>query len=307
MPERTKKRIGVCTSDWHLTADVPYSRSPEFVTDQYEKVEEIQYFCCDLALEHPEWEVYLLNAGDVHDKARIPRWLSSEYLSLLSLSMFTHRFVHIACAGQHDQLYHSTKLDDTSLQGLYSSGCVQRYGRGIYTADWGMNYSEYDDVIVAHVCCTEKHNPYIDYSVTARELLDRTKAQVLVTGDYHKAHFLKHEGRLVVNPGSVMRLNSGETKKKPSIYVVDLDEAEVLDQVFLAVKPASEVFDLTKISQEKADEKRDEELRSRFDEYLHKVQTKAVKPDFDKVLEKVITDMTPSEAVKQEIEEAVNG
>lgn len=306
MPDRIKKRVGVCTSDWHIMAKPPRSRAGSFVEDQYDKVEELLHYTRDLALDHSDWEVYLLNAGDLHDKARVPRWLSSHYISMMTSPLFTGVFAHIACAGQHDQLYHSTKLDDTSLQALYSAGCVQRFGRGIKTADWGTE-SDASDVLVTHVCCTEKHNPFIEYSVTPKQLLKQTKARVIVTGDYHVAHHYKSGGRLVVNPGSIMRLGSSETDRKPSFYVVDLDEAEVLERVFITIKPPSEVFDLDRIAKDKERVKEDEKRDARFENYIETIKTKKIKPDFDQMLNKVIEIHKPSEGVKQEIEEAMNG
>ena len=301
-----KKRVGVATSDWHIMAKPPRKRREGFIAEQYDKIEEINHYTRDIALEHPEWEVYLLNAGDLHDKARIPRWLSSHYISMLTSPLFTSTFTHIACAGQHDQIYHSTKLDDTSLQALYAAGCVQRYGRGIKTADWGVR-DGFDDVLVTHICCTERVNEFIEYSVTPKQLLRQRKARVIITGDYHVAHYYKEGGRLVVNPGSIMRLSSDEIDRKPSIYLVDLDEAEVLDQVFLDVKPAGEVFDLSRIDEDKEEKKQKQERDKRFEKYIDKIKEKSVRPDFDVMLEKVIKLRKPSDAVKQEIDEAMNG
>lgn len=299
-------KIGVAASDFHITHKIPRFRTETFVEDQYDKVEQILWLCKDYADQGHK--VYLLNSGDMFDTARIPRWLLSRYLSLFNVSTFLDSFAHIACAGQHDQLFHSRKLDDTSIYALYSSGCIQRFGPGIKVLDWGAELdTEYGGTLVAHICCTVSHNEFIDYSITAKELLRKTKAKVIVTGDYHHAHHYQRDGRLIVNPGSITRLASDEVDRRPSVYVVDLDAAEIIEQVFLEVRPPAEAFLVGRIGELKDEDKKKQERQDRFEDYLQKVKEKKIKPDFDKVLSEVVKDMAPAEEVKQMIEEYVNG
>lgn len=295
---RKTYEYAIATSDWHITALRPDNRQQGYVTQQFNKIK----YILDLCRKH---SAVLLNAGDLFDRARVPRWLEQKYFRLF----FEYQDIqHTACAGQHDQIYHSANLQDTSIQQFFSAGFLQRGGDGIVTADWGTNIDKKKGIVVSHTCCTEKPNPFIDYSVTSDQLLAQTQADLIVTGDYHKAHYNgKVKGRLVVNPGSIMRIGSDEMKKKPSVYVIDLKNMTIVEQIFLPVLDAAKVFDKDGIIKQKEEKAKAEDLRKRFDGYLEKVDEKTVKPDFDLVLGKVIQDVFPSEEVKLEIDDILGG
>jgi len=53
---------------------------------------------------------------------------------------------------------------------------------------------------------------------SADEILDRTKAQLVITGDNHQSFVFEREPRLLVNPGSMMRMTSIQAAFRPTIY-----------------------------------------------------------------------------------------
>lgn len=286
-----RSNLAIATDDWHITADRPVNRLPGYVGQQYDKVEQILKLC-------QKYDADLFNAGDVFDRARVPRWLTSKYMYLFRQYGSVH---HYACAGQHDQIFHSADLRDTSFQQFVAAGFIERGGNGIQTCDWGVDISKKKGIVISHTCTTAKPNPFIDYSITSGQLMSKTVAQIIVTGDYHDGHFLQLAGRMIVNAGSIMRIGADNVKKKPSVYLINTDTAQVVDTIELNVKPAEEVFDLEGIEDTKQ-RRKDEEIRAdRFNKYLTAIKQETIKPDFPKILTKVIADTNPDELTKEEI------
>ena len=289
----TPKRIAVCTSDWHMRETVPVNRKPGFANQQLAKVAFILDLCRDLDAD-------LYNAGDIYNTARPPRWYTNRFQSLLARYQDV---MHFACAGQHDQVYHSANLADTSIQSLYSSELIHHADSDrIRTVDWGGDVESPVDILIAHFCVTEKPIEFIDYSLTAEQFMNKVRAQIMVTGDYHVAHYLKRNGKLLVNPGSIVRMGIDSVERQPSVYVIDTVQTEVIDQVFLPISPAEEVFDLTGAAKKKDQQKRKEQLAERFEDYLEQANNKQLKPDFEKNLTDVVLNGAPSEDVKNDID-----
>jgi len=302
-----RKNLAVATSDWHITADRPRNRLPGYQQQQYDKVQWILETTKDLG-------AVLLNAGDIFDRAREPRSVTNKYMKLFR----QYDIEHYACAGQHDQTFQSRNLSDTSIGQLFAAGFIdgdnggisfvmgENPGYGVCKFDWGNDKLFYEvgmNVVVAHFCVTERPIEFIDYSLTAEEFMKKAKARIMVTGDYHTAHTLKKDGRLLVNPGSIMRNASDTIQKKPSVYLIDLDTAEVVDQLEIPILPASEVFNMDQIDREKKHRVEKQLRTQQFEEYAANVQkSKDIKVDFVKELNQVITHVNPDDLVKVEID-----
>lgn len=287
------KRLAVCTSDWHMRETIPVNRKPGFTNQQLTKVDFILNLCQQLDAD-------LYNAGDIYNTARPPRYYTNRVQSLLSRYPDVR---HFACAGQHDQVYHSSNLADTSIQSLYSSGLIHTADSDrIRTVDWGGDIEFPVDILIAHFCVTEKPIEFIDYSLTAGQFMKKARAQIMVTGDYHVAHHLKRNGKLLVNPGSIVRMGIDSVERQPSVYVIDTVKTEVVDQVFLPIEPAEKVFDLEGAAKKKDQQKRKEQLAERFDTYLKQAENKQLRPDFEKNLSDTVVQGDPSEAVKTDID-----
>ena len=296
MPDRIEPRLAVCTSDWHVTAKTPTYRKDGYSEQQFEKIKWILELCRNESC-------VLFNAGDVFDTARQPRWLVNKYMALFN----SYRDVaHYACAGQHDQLYHSKDLADTSFGTLVAASMLLRTEE---TVDWG-GWDVLDpvpDIVVGHYCVTPKPVEFIDYSLTASEFMGKFECRIAVTGDYHHAHHWQEGGRLLVNPGGLMRNSRDSIDKQPVVYLIDLDNATVVDIIDIPVKPKSEVFLLSKISKDKGKEREQEEMVARFDKYISKVSGQIPRPDFQKMLEKVVAEEPPAEEVATEIDNMITG
>lgn len=310
-----RKSLAIATSDWHITAERPRSRLKGYQEQQYNKVE----FILELARKN---NAVLLNAGDIFDRPREPRSLVAKYLKLFS-KYLDDMYPHCACAGQHDQSFQSMNLSDTSIGLLYAADFlatvdsnfwhVMQEGplddheelvtQDIHCKDWG-DESMFDvtGTLVAHFCVTEKPIDFIDYSLTATEFLEKTKARTVVTGDYHKTHTKKIGDRLLINPGSIMRNASDTISREPSVFLVDIEHNEIVDQISIPVKPPEEVFDMKVIEQAQERKQNKQTLSEQFEAYATRVkESSTFEIDFRGELNNLVTHLKPSNEVREEI------
>jgi len=105
----------------------------------------------------------------------------------------------------------------------------------------------------------------------------------------------------------LMRNTKDSVDKQPVVYLVDLNNATVVDIIDIPVKPKSEVFLLGKISKNKELEQEKAEMAARFDKYINKASSQVTQPDFNKTLERVVADEPPAEEVAVEIDRMITG
>lgn len=273
----------VCTSDWHIRLNNPENRIDDYVNNQIEKVRWILRYCRDQ-------EAVLVIAGDLFDSPNTPRWLVNKYLEL-----FTDYGVDIvACAGQHDQHFHSLELRNTPIGTFYSSGLVQKAWGHITAVDWDEEYTpDTNDVLIVHRCVTEKPNEFIPYSYTASEMMKKYKdKRFIISGDYHVPHFLQQGNRLLINPGSLMRSGKNQYDYEPCVWVLDTQDGD-FGRVYIPIKPASEVFNLDNM--DRVDDKA--EVDKRFDDLINSFNDEETKPDYESNLNMVVESYKPTESV----------
>ena len=282
----------VCSSDWHITASTPTSRLPGYQQQQFNKIAWILAYCRKISSP-------LYIAGDIFEKAREPRNLLNQYLKLF----VEYSDIKIyACVGQHDQLWHSKDISDTNIEILFSSGLFQHIGIA-----WGDTNSIIDsDILLSHFCVTDKPNKFIDCSVTAKDYLSMVANRIVITGDYHQAHYLKTENRILINPGSIMREASDTIKRKPSIYVVNTESLE-LETIYIPIEPVETVFNMEMIKTKKDIKNKLDETSIDITKYIETAKKQQeIKPNFPKCVDEIIQNMEPTEQVKQEVTEMMS-
>jgi len=288
-----RKRYALATSDWHLTSRKPVFRKENWQECQAEKVLQVLDLCVDTG-------AVLYNAGDLFDVAKDPRRFVNKYLRIFR----NHAAFHMVCAGQHDQQNQSSDLQDTNFGTLLAAGVIHRIGEeNVYSADWGDEkmFTTDSDILLAHACVTPREVAFISYSITAAEFLKKTKARTIITGDYHVPHTRKDGDRLLVNPGTITRNKADMLDFKPRVYLIDLDTNEIVDEIFLKVLPADEVFDLEAIEKSKKILDHKEEMEN-LQNFITTMKEKGkVDPDFDGCLDFVVTTTKPREEVKVEL------
>jgi predicted phosphodiesterase len=77
---------------------------------------------------------------------------------------------------------------------------------------------------------------------------------LIVCGDYHYTFKDSHQGRIICNPGCLMRKTIGEfdLQHKPGVFIFDTDSKD-LKWILLDVEPVEDVFDFTKTESIKED------------------------------------------------------
>lgn len=228
----TRKADLILSADWHLREDAPVCRTDDFFGAQERK----HQFLRELQLKH---DCPVVVAGDVFHK-----WKPSPFL--IGWAM-THLPSAIAIAGQHDlpghnlSLFHKCGLNVLSLSGclsvlgegrsahIGSSSCVlEGFPWGVPPGkpqkppkEWGRLPDGTRRVALVHVLTWTRKKPWPDIEADmAGRVLQKFKGfDLVVTGDNHQSFTVEHEGRLLVNPGSLMRTEAGQADFKPRVFL----------------------------------------------------------------------------------------
>jgi DNA repair exonuclease SbcCD nuclease subunit len=229
--------------DLHITDKKPKRRLD---TDYLETLLEKVFFSMEMVLRD-ECDAMVL-PGDVFDSAKVNHKTVSTVMELL------HKVGApvLAVYGQHDMLYHGRDIENTPLNVLNTSGAVQILNST--TEICGVSWeepieSDGQKVLVIHQMMSNAHEMF-DFTDAKAFLKKHKEFDLIISGDNHKQFVVKDGKRCLVNPGSLMRSTISQIEHKPAMYVWD-SKTMVLDRHEIPVKPASEVFDLDYIEEEK--------------------------------------------------------
>lgn len=239
--ERTKhnKSDLILTSDWHLREDTPICRADDFWATQWQKVDFIREL-------QEKYNCPVICAGDIFD-----HWKPSPYLLSETIKHIPNDFK--AIYGQHDLPQHNMQLQYKSgLNTLKIANKIEilpecHFGQipkiGIYLVTVEpSNYKTIRNIVnpiklfpkkpekliasnckkmlIWHVMNYKSEKPYPECSTTALGLLKKyPQFDLIVTGDNHKPFVERYEGRLLINPGSLMRQSADQIDHKPRVYL----------------------------------------------------------------------------------------
>jgi DNA repair exonuclease SbcCD nuclease subunit len=220
----------ILTSDWHLREDTPICRIDNYWETQWKKVD----FIKDL---QQKYDCPILHAGDLFDY-----WKPSPYLLSETIKHLPKQFYTIY--GQHDLPQHNLELMNKS--GIY---CLEKadkletmddvhYGkepRGISSICCGLPTQK---ILIWHVMNYQGKKPWPDCpSPSSVKLMKKyPNYDLIVTGDNHKSFVEEYESRLLVNPGSLMRMDADQTDHKPCIYLW-YAKTNTVEKVLLPFEP----------------------------------------------------------------------
>jgi DNA repair exonuclease SbcCD nuclease subunit len=206
----------ILCGDIHLRETSPICYTGDYYNDQFECLD----FISDL---QKEYQCEVICSGDLFDF-----WKPS--LKFLS-DVFKHlpqRFYSVA--GNHDLPQHNLDLINKSgLFVLHSAGALTLLpGR-----HWGQEFKDFSnpeyDMLVWHVMTYQQKLPYIDCNApNALKILKRNpKYKLILTGDNHTPFVERYEGRILINPGSMMRMEAGQIDYKPRVYLYNAEQNDV--------------------------------------------------------------------------------
>lgn len=284
----TSLPTAILSADWHIRPTVPVCRTDDFMAAMWRKVD----FVFDLAVEN---RVPILLAGDICLKSQWPNWLEEEFIRKVKSTSTANggRPVDIfAIPGQHDLPDHNLDLwRKSSIGVLHAAEAINLFGVGIvedagglyklgecsiFPFPFGVEVSHLDrkkyvtaDPVVAitHTLVTERAPEEFLEKYGAQSAISMLKKfpeyDLILTGDNHKPFVVECEGRLLINPGSLMRTTADQVDHKPRVYLWYAQENRV-EPVYLPIEEG--VVDRTHIDLQEAKDERIEAYVSRLSE-----------------------------------------
>jgi DNA repair exonuclease SbcCD nuclease subunit len=224
----------ILTADWHIRADSPVCRTDDFQKAMWEKVD----FVFKLA---EECNAPIFLAGDLGHRPQWPNWLLEKFMDYINDYKYAEDFsiIEIALAfGQHDLPEHNIDLFSKSGVGvLFQAGYISSEFDGTAFFHYGQKIKKKKgaDIAIAHqMVIKDKPEWPGQVADSAKSLLKKfPQYRLIVSGDNHKPFVVEHEGRILVNPGSLMRTTADQIDHKPRVYLWD---GEGVEPVYLPIK-----------------------------------------------------------------------
>ena len=217
----------ILTADWHIRADTPVCRTDDYFAAMEEKVD----FIFDLSVEH---NCPIMIAGDLGNEPEWPNELL--YWFIERLNRYERPDI-IIVPGQHDLPEH--RIDFWTKAGVGVLGSAKRIDMllcgsytfyGIWTIDafpYGHGMCHINKSPIGRSFIAIAHQMVIDEplwpgqkATKGHQLLEKfPEYDLILTGDNHNTFVAEHEGRLLVNPGSMMRNAADQAEHKPRVYL----------------------------------------------------------------------------------------
>jgi len=221
-----KKASAILTADWHTRASTPVCRE-----DNYHQAFGIKVrFIRDLS---QKYNCPVLIAGDIGDKTQWPNWLLEWFVTLIGDMEI------IAIPGQHDTPDH--RLDNLHKSGVGVLAATQTItvldqtvalienGFDLISFPYSIpinhfkvaNCNNHPKVAIAHQMVIEDKPLWPGQKAPkGHQLLKKfPEYNLILTGDNHNSFVSKYEGRILVNPGSLMRTTAAQINHKPRVYL----------------------------------------------------------------------------------------
>lgn len=258
-----KRVTYILTSDWHLRSTKPVARTDAFFPAMWKKV----MFINELS---EKLKAPVLHSGDLYH-----HWNTCPDLLTRTIRALPDRFFTIY--GNHDLPEHS--LEQQELSGVHTLWV----GQHLDIADgchWGLNPLDIDRrstflkkgngynrrILMWHVLTYKgKDLPYPGCEeMSAKQILKKyPEYDLIVTGDNHKTFVEEYQGRLLVNPGSILRMTAAQIEHKPCVFLY-YAETNTVEQVFIPIED-------NVLSREHIDEK--EERNDRISAFISSLDT----------------------------------
>ena len=249
---KVNKPSAILCGDIHLREDVPVCRTDDYEEAQWRKLD----FISDL---QKQYDIPCIHSGDLYH-----HWKPSPYLLAKTMQHLPKNF--ITCLGNHDLPQHSLDLlEKCGVNVLEKAGFLTVTGTHFgqtptkATLLFPVNDSE---LLIWHVMNYQGKKPWPDCTdPTASAIIKKYNYSLILTGDNHKTFVEEYEGRVLVNPGSMMRMTADQVDHKPCVFLW-YAESNTVQQVFLPIEEGI-------ISREHLDKK--EERNERIDAFINRL------------------------------------
>lgn len=222
MERTTKSKIKqpdlLITGDWHLREETPICRTDNYWGTQWKKVDFISGL-------QKKYNCPVVCGGDLFDY-----WRASPYLLSETIKHIPDKFYTVL--GNHDLPQHSLELlNKCGVNVLKEAGkltilptChwgqIPKYG-SFYEYDEGYaEESGLDKILVWHVYTYQSKTWVGNTAPKAMKLLRQyPQFSLIITSDNHISFVEEYQGRLLVNPGSLMRMDADQVEHRPRVYL----------------------------------------------------------------------------------------
>jgi predicted phosphodiesterase len=286
----------ILCSDFHMRDSVPVCRKDDYFQTMLGKIKWV-------AELQAEYDCPVLHAGDLFHT-----WKVSPYLLAAVMNILPDQFYTVP--GNHDLKNHNVELiNQSGLEVLYQAGKIKIFINGgilnhklfIHGVAYGGNIPSGDqEILMCHemIYQSPEHWQKENGSQALAFLKKHKGYQLIITGHNHKPFTAQHEGRLLVNPGSLMRMTADQKDYKPRVYLWNKESNTVKIEYVPIDKEAVEVAYLEKTKE------RDERMES----FIDRLQSsKEVGLSFEKNLENYLANNRVRSSVKSIIYECIGG
>lgn len=233
------------TADWHLRGDAPACRvnPDEWLDDQRKSVEQLY----DVVKANHCDEVWIL--GDLFHRSATATEATNQALVLLSGFSVPVKVLE----GNHDLRHHAiSNRDKSTIGAVFSLGNVSE----LRTRSWVDSTAEGNvktelqaypfgtdpekipecDIWCVHelvfpdkesLPCDKQGKPIANIGVLAEDLLKRSNASIIATGDYHHGYVKKFKDATVVTCGCLNIQASDMDDYKPRCYILDTSDFSI--------------------------------------------------------------------------------
>lgn len=310
----------ILCADLHIRTDTPLCRTDNFFAAIEKKID----FILALSKKH---ECPILMAGDLGHKAQWPNWLLEWLISKIDEQKI------ICIPGQHDLPNHRIDLFEKSGMGVLDAakkveaigffhkedkiiGChlpsksiIKNYGIHITpfpygmemkSLGWGKEYGMVDMPMIAmtHQMVIENKPLWPGQEAPKGNALLKKypEYQLILSGDNHNSFTVEKDGRLLVNPGSMMRTNADQENHKPRVYLW-WAKTNFIKAIYLPIEQGV-------ISRTHIDVAKDRENRNQA--FIKRVNSlEGVEIDYEDNLANYFKKYKSEKAVKNKVMEAV--
>jgi len=294
-----KKADLILGSDWHIRESVPVCRTDEefFVDRLFGKIK----FVKELAQKH---DCPVLHGGDLFH-----HWKPSPYLLSRTMDVLPEKFYSIY--GQHDLPQHSMKEKYRSGIHVLETAGVLKVLAGAHWGDdpktmehpsFSVQYGPYDtdyrSVLVWHHMVWQGKRLWPGQTdPSAIAVLKKYKNyDLILTGDNHKAFVEHHEGRILVNSGSLSRQSADQNDFLPRVYLYYAN-TNTVEPVYIPV--ANDAVS-------RAHLERDEERNDRISAFIEKLDGEwQAGMSFEANLKEFFSSNKVRESVKEKVYKAI--
>jgi len=296
MKRKQTKPTAILCGDIHLREDTPVCRLDEYEKAMWSKID----WLSDL---QKKYDCPVLDSGDLFH-----RWKPSPYLLSKAIQHLPDELVTVP--GNHDLPQHNLEMVGKSGLAVLSSATaasvfmhamafVFRKIR-VYGCPYGEIPEEPADVLIWHVMTYQGKKPWPGCKdMSAKGILKKyPQYKLILTGHNHIPFVEELDGRLLVNPGSMMRMNADQVNHKPRVYLW-YAETNTVEPVYYPIEE-----DVVTRGHIDVVENRDE----RLDSFIERLNTDCeIDLSFTKNMEGFISGNKVKKSIKNKIWEAVDG